>query len=479
MCAVCGDALGKDEHSLKIIIVGDGKVGFTLAEHLSQEEHDVTVIDTNDEALRHASDALDVMCVKGNGASVSALEESGVHSADVVIAATNLDEVNMVCCLTAKRLGAKFTIARVRNVEYATQFSHLKDEFGIDLAINPEHATAVEISRLLRFPAAANIETFCRGRVELIGFRVREGDFLVGVPLSAQGHKLQELSMLLCAAEREDGEVVIPDGSFVPQVGDHLYLVGDPVGLTAFFRLLGRHTPKSKDVLVVGGGRIAHYLAVILGKIGTHVKIIERNMDRCRHLSEVLPHTMILCGDGTDQEMLEQENITASDAFVSLTDRDEDNLIISLYAIQNGVTKVVAKSNRQNYFGIANSAGLESLVSPKLITANQILKVVRGMQNSKGSVMTSLYRIADGHAEAMEFIVGPNTRHLGAPLKDLRLKRGILIALIVREDSVIIPEGSSSIQEGDTVFIVSRDHAILDVNDIYDESFSWAEGETV
>ena len=455
---------------MKIIIVGNGKVGFTLAEHLSQEEHDVTVIDTDDEALRHASDALDVMCVKGNGASISPLEEAGVPSADVVIAATNLDEVNMVCCLTAKRLGAKFTIARVRNVEYAMEFSHLKDELGVDLAINPENATAVEISRLLRFPPAANIETFCRGRVELIGFRVREGDFLVGTPLSAQSRKFQELPMLLCAAERENGEVIIPDGSYVPQVGDHLYLVGDPVGLTSFFRLLGRHTPKSRDVLVVGGGRIAHYLAVILNRIGMHVKIIERSMERCRHLSEVLPHTMILCGDGTDQELLEQENVAATDAFVALTDRDEDNLIISLYAMQQGIPKVVAKSNRQNYAGIAHAAGLDSVISPKLITAGQILQVVRGMQNSKGSVMNALYKIADGHAEAMEFVANETTRYQGVPLKELKLKKGILIAVLVHNGRIIIPDGSAVISAGDTVIIVSSSHGILDINDIYDES---------
>ena len=455
---------------MKIIIVGNGKVGFTLAEHLSQEEHDVTVIDTNDEALRHASDALDVMCVKGNGAAISPLEEAGVSTADVVIAATNLDEMNMVCCLTAKRLGAKFTIARVRNVEYAMEFSHLKDELGVDLAINPENATAVEISRLLRFPPAANIETFCRGRVELIGFRVREGDFLVGAPLSAQSRKLQSLSMLLCAAERENGEVVIPDGSFVPQVGDHLYLVGDPVGLTSFFRLLGRHTPKSRDVLVVGGGRIAHYLAVILDRIGMHVKIIERSMERCRHLSEVLPHAMILCGDGTDQELLEQENVSATDAFVALTDRDEDNLIISLYAMQQGIAKVVAKSNRQNYAGIAHAAGLDSVISPKLITAGQILQVVRGMQNSKGSIMNALYKIADGHAEAMEFVANETTRYQGVPLKELKLKKGILIAVLVHDGRIIIPDGSAVISAGDTVIIVSRSHGILDINDIYDDA---------
>ena len=470
MCTAHGNVPGKGVWSLKIIIVGDGKVGFTLADHLSREEHDVTVIDTNDEALRHASDALDVMCVKGNGASISALEESGVRSADIVIAATNLDEVNMVCCLTAKRLGAKYTIARVRNVEYAMEFSHLKDELGVDLAINPENATAVEISRLLRFPPAANIETFCRGRVELIGFRVREGDFLVGEPLSAQSRKIQDLPMLVCAAEREDGQVIIPDGSFVPQVGDHLYLVGGPVGLTSFFRLLGRHTPKCKDVMLVGGGRISHYLAVILGKIGTHVKIVERNMDRCRHLSEVLPHTMILCGDGTDQELLEQENIASTDAFVALTDRDEDNLIISLYAMQQGISKVVAKCNRQNYVGIAHAAGLDSIISPKNITASHILQVVRGMQNSKGSVMNALYKIADGNAEAMEFTVNETTHNLGIPLRDLRLKKGILLAVLVRQGKIIIPDGSATISAGDTAILISRNHGILDINDIFEDA---------
>ncbi|MBC5733334.1 Trk system potassium transporter TrkA [Flavonifractor sp. DFI.6.63] len=454
---------------MKIIIVGDGKVGFTLAEHLSQEEHDVTVIDTNDDALRRASESLDVMCVKGNGASISALRESGADTADVVIAATSMDEVNMVCCLTAKRLGAKYVIARVRNVEYAAELATLKQELGIDMVINPENATAVEISRLLRFPSAANIETFYRGRVELIGFRVQEGDFIVGHPLSAQSHKLQELPMLMCAVER-CGEVTIPDGSFVPQAEDRLYLIGQPSGLTDFFKLLGRYTPRLKDVFLVGGGRIAHYLTAILEHLGMRVKIVERSMDRCRHLSEVLPRTMVICGDGTDQELLEQENISAADAFVALTDRDEDNLIISLYAMQQGLKKVVAKSNRQNYAGIARAVGLDSVISPKFITANQILQVVRGMQNSKGSVMNALYRIAGGHAEAMEFLANDTTRNLGIPLKDLRLKKGILIAVLVHQNRIIIPDGSSILSQGDTVIIVSRNHGILDINDIYDDS---------
>ena len=455
---------------MDIIIVGNGKVGFSLAEQLVKESHNVNVVDLREDPLRRAGYLLDVMTVRGNGVSAVTLRQAGADVADLLIAATSSDEVNMVCCLTAKSLGTKYTIARIRNHEYTSSLAELRRNLKIDMVINPESATAVEISRLLRFPAAANIETFCRGRVELIGFRVREGDFLVGAPLSAQSRKLQSLSMLLCAAERESGEVVIPDGSFVPQVGDHLYLVGDPVGLTSFFRLLGRHTPKSRDVLVVGGGRIAHYLAVILDRIGMHVKIIERSMERCRHLSEVLPHAMILCGDGTDQELLEQENVSATDAFVALTDRDEDNLIISLYAMQQGIPKVVAKCNRQNYVGIAHAAGLDSIISPKMITASHILQVVRGMQNSKGSVMNALYKIADGRAEAMEFMVNETTHNLNIPLRDLRLKKGILIAVLVRNGKIIIPDGSSVISSGDIVILISRNHGILDINDIFEDS---------
>ena len=394
---------------MNVIIVGAGKVGFTLSEHLSQEDHNVTIIDTNDAALRRASETLDVMCVKGSGASPSTLEEAGVAGADVFIAVSGLDELNMICCLTAKRLGAKYTIARVRSVEYAADLEPLKRGLGIDLVINPENATALEIAQLLRFPTAANLETFYRGAVELIGFRVRPEDFLVGQPLSAQRRRFQELPMLFCAAERENGEVVIPDGAFVPQAGDRLYLIGRSDGLSAFFRLLGRHTPKSRSVLIIGGGRITYYLAGMLEKQGIRVKIIEQDMKRCRHLSEMLPKAAVICGDGTDHELLEEENVTAYDAFVALTDRDEDNLIISLYAMQQGIPKVVAKSNRQNYTPIARAAGLDSVLSPKLITAGQILQAVRGMQNSKGSVMTALYKIADGNAEAMEFLANDTT----------------------------------------------------------------------
>lgn len=453
---------------MKIIIVGTGKVGFSLAEQLLNEKHDITIVDTLDSALRRATDALDIMSVKGNGVSTATLREAGAEDADLVVAATNSDEVNMVSCLTAKHLGAKYTIARIRNPEYNLGLHELKKNMGIDMVINPENATAVEISRLLRFPSAANIETFCRGRVELMGFRLQDGDFLVNQPLHALSAQVKQLSLLVCAVDR-DGEVTIPNGSFIPCVGDKLYLIGRPTSLDQFFRLLGRYSPKVKTVFIVGGGKISVYLTAILEKMKMRVKIVEMSEKRCRLVSEMMPRTTVICGDGTDQELLESERMSAADAFVALTDRDEDNLIISLYAMQQGLHKVVTKCNRQNYTGIARAVGLDSVISPKLITAAQILQLVRGMQNSQGSVMNTLYRIADGTTEAMEFTVGPSTRHLNVPLRDLHLHKGILIAVIMRDGEIIIPEGSSCIQEGDSVIIISRDRPILDLNDIYAE----------
>ena len=453
---------------MKIIIVGSGKVGFTLAEQLVREQHDVTIVDLREESLRRASDMLDVMVIHGNGVSTSTLREAGADTADLLVAATNSDEVNMVCCLTAKNMGTGYTIARIRDLEYSNSLVELRRNLKIDLVINPENATAIEISRLLRFPPAANIETFFRGRVELMGFRLQEGDFLVGTPFYSLPPQVKELSLLFCAVERGKS-VVIPNGSFVPQIGDKLYLVGRPESLDQFFRLLGRYAQKVHHVFILGGGKISVYLARILEKMGMKLKIVELDEAQCRLISEKFPKSMVIHGDGSDQELLESERFSASDAFVALTDRDEDNLIISLYAMQQGIPKVVAKANRQNYAGIARAIGLESVISPKAITAAQILHRVRGMQNSQGSVMNSLHRIADGAAEAMEFTVRSTTRYLNVPLKDLRLKSGILIAVIMRGRDIIIPEGSSSIQEGDSVILISRGRLILDLNDIYED----------
>ena len=299
-----------------------------------------------------------------------------------------------------------------------------------------------------------------------MGFRLQEGDFLVGSSLRTLSSGVKRLSLLFCAVERE-GTVLIPNGSFVPRVGDKLYLVGQPDSLDQFFRLLGRYAPKIRRVFLVGGGKISNYLMSLLENTGIQVKVVERREDRCRALQLQHPKATVLCGDGTDQELLESENLSACDAFVALTDQDEDNIIISLYARQMGLSKIIAKCNRLNYAGIVHSVGLESVLSPKFITASHMLRLVRGLTNSQGSVMNALYRIADGGAEAMEFTVSPNTRNLGVALKDLRLKPNILIAVLVRNQEIIIPEGSTFLQAGDRVIVISKDSGIRDLNDIY------------
>lgn len=451
---------------MNIIIVGSGKVGFSLAEQLVKESHNVTIVDVREEAIRRVSDSLDVMGIRGNGVSSAVLEEAGAKAAQLLVAATNSDEVNMVCCLIAKNLGTEYAIARIRNPEYTTSLAELRRNLKIDMVINPENTAAGEIYRLLRFPSAANIETFCRGKVELMGFRLQEGDFLVGTPLYSLSAQVKKLSLLFCAVERGN-EIIIPNGAFIPQAEDKLYLIGQPESLDQFFRLLGRYAPKIRRVVIVGGGKITKYLAAILERRKIQFKVVERDEAVCRQLSERFPGATVICGDGTDQEVLESEDLFATDAFISLTDQDEENLIISLYAKQQGLSKVITKCSRESYAGIARTIGLDSVISPKFITASYILRLARGFQNSQGSVMHSLHRIAGGAAEAMEFTVSASTRNLGIPLKNLSLRPGVLLAVIVRGQEIIIPEGSTYLQASDDVIIISRNSGIRDLNDIY------------
>lgn len=299
---------------MKILIAGCGKVGLTLAQRLSAEDHDVTIVDTSGTALKRASDSLDVMCLKGSATSMSVLREAQAGRSDVVIAATSSDEMNMLCCHCAKRLGAGYTVARVRNAEYFSDMDGLKSELGINQVINPEHAAAVEISRLIRLPSAANIDTFREGKVELVGFLTQEGDFLNGQSLSQLAPTLRTLPILFCAVERGE-EVFIPGGNFVIQQGDKVYVLGKPSGISQFFRHLGRGTQKIRSVFIVGGGRIAYYLIRLLKEFSTKIKVMEWNEDRCRQLAEQFPQTLVICGDGTDPELLSAEHLSASDAF--------------------------------------------------------------------------------------------------------------------------------------------------------------------
>ena len=451
---------------LKILIVGAGKVGATLAAYLSQEDHDITIVDNNDAAIHRASDTLDVMCIKGPGAAPSVLREAGAAEADLVLATTNMDEVNMLCALTAKRLGAKYTIARIRDVAYTDDLASLRRDLNIDSVINPEYSTALEISRLLRFPAAANVDTFFRGRVEMLGILLRKEDPIVGIPLSELFSSTKKFSVLFSAAERK-GDVIIPDGSFVPAAGDKLYITGSSSDLADYLRSLGRNVPAIHSVFLIGGSRISHYLAKLLRPMGVRVTLVENDEGLCRKLSEWLPEALILHGDGTDQELLASEHFTENDAFVALTGRDEDNLISALYAKQQGIRKVVAKSNRDNYTAVVRAAGLESVVAPKLITVNRILRLVRGLQDKSGNVMTALYRITDAGTEAAEFLLTENTPHLGVPLKDLTIKKGFLIAALLHQDQVVIPDGSTALSAGDRVIVISHGQGIQTFRDIF------------
>ncbi len=450
---------------MKILIVGDGKVGYTLADQLSHAKHDVVIIDKNEEALRKADDQLDVLCIRGNGMRSSILMDAGVAEADLLIAATSTDEMNMVCCLTAKKLGAKYTVARIRDPEYAYDVNMIKRELDIDMVINPEQATAREISRILRFPGVIKLDTFVRGKVEMAGFVIAEGDFVAGAKLASLRKRIPS-EILFCARER-NGEVLIPGGEDIFLAGDRVYVTGEPPAITHFFRSLGRNNDRIRDAMIVGGGRIAQYLADLLMQMGVKIKLIELSEKRCHELSEALSGVTVIHADGTDLDVLDSENFTETDAFVSLTDRDEDNLMVALCAMQNGIARVVAKSNRQNYAPVVHALGLDSVVSPKTITAAQIIHLVRGLENSEGSVMETLYPIVDGRAEAAEFKVTKELPHLGKPFKNIPLKPGILIAVIVRRNRIIIPNGSSTLEPGDSVIIVSVRSSIRHLKDIF------------
>lgn len=451
---------------MRILIVGDGKVGHTLAEELLREGHDITIIDQNDEVIKKTEDKLDVICVHGNGANASTLMEAEVERADILIAATASDEINMLCCLIGKHLGAKFAIARIRDPEYNESLTVLQQELGIDMTINPERATAQEISRMLRYPFANNIEPFAKGRVELVEFLAKEGDIIVGKPLKELTARHSDLpKVLYCAVERE-GEVVIPGGDFTITPGDRVHVAADMVTITQFFRQIGRSAKPVKDVMILGGGRISYYLAKMVERMGIHVSMFEINPEKAKTLSEALPHADIIEGDGTDQDLLEQENLAGMDAFIALSDRDEENLMTGLYAKTHGVQKVIVKTNRYAYKDVIANLGLENQVSPRIITCNALLRYVRARVNARGTTVQKLYRLVDGKAEALEFIAKKGDPYIGIPLKKLSVRKGALVAIILHRGKVIVPFGDDVIEAGDNVVIISTASGISDLNEV-------------
>ena len=451
---------------MKIIIVGSGKVGFTIASYLSKEDNDIVIIDKDIETLKKVGESLDVMCIKGNGLSTSVLLEARVNTADIIIAVTSRDEINMLCCLTAKKLGVKHAIARIRDPEYSYELSLLKREMELDLVINPEQEAAWEIGRILRFPSASNIETFVSGKVELVSFTIAESDTALCYKSLYQLTSIHTLMVLFCTIIRGD-EVIIPNGNTALQPGDIAYIIGKPSHITEFFKKIGRYADKVKTAMIIGGGRIAFYLGNVTHSFGIKTKVIELNQQRCTELSELLPHCLIINGDGTDEDILKAENIEEMDSVITVTDRDEENLITAMFAKSMGVKKVISKTTRINHSRVIKNLGIESVISPKTLTASQIIRFVRALKSSAGENFEALYKIADGNTEALAFTVTSDVRNLNMPFKTIKFKKGFLVASIVRNNQIIIPAGDDYIAEKDSVIIVTNNENVKDLNDIF------------
>ena len=449
---------------MQIVLIGAGKVGKQITDRLLSETHDITVVDTDSNRLNSLINSHDILCIQGNGAVYDIQLEAGVEKADVVIATTSEDEINILCCTLAKKLGAKRCIARIRNPEYYYQLGFMREELGLNMIVNPEYAAAQEIARILRVPAAFSVESFARGTVELIGFQITEQDGMAGKSL-IEYNKLHPNALLLCAAKR-GGEVLVPNGHFVPQAGDRVYAIGTPTETARVLRSMGRDTSPIRQLSVIGGGRIALYLAWALDGMGMHITIVEQNEEKCMAIAEKLPKATILHGDGTDHDLLESEGIFDADAFVSLTGRDEENLLMALTAKDSGVAKVLPKMSRPNYTALVHDLGIDTVISPKDVTASQISSYVRGLANSQGSAVESLHKILGGAMEAVEFTATGATHFLNTPLKDLNFKPGLLVAAIVHGGKLLIPGGHSIISEGDRVIVVAKSLFLKDLNDI-------------
>ena len=451
---------------MNIIIAGDGKVGSTLTRLLSNEGHDVTIIDCNPSVLEASQEQFDVMSVQGNCAAMDVLMQAGVKNADLLIAATNADEINLLCCTTAHGLNENLhTIARIRNPEYTEQMFTLQHIFGLSMAINPEKQAAQEIERLLKYPGFLKRDSFAKGKTEIVELRVDSGSKLCNVALFDMNN-IVKCRVLVCAVIR-DGNAIAPRGNFVLREGDRIFVTAPAQNLTTLLRNLGIITRRVRRVLLCGGGRVSHYLADMLLKNGISVQLIEQNEQRCHELSALLPDATIIQGDCTDQSLLDSEGLGNADAMVNLTGLDELNMIISLYGQSRGVPQVITKFSRVENRNMIDSLGLGSVVCPKELCCNTIARYVRAMGNQSGAAV-SVHAIADGQAEAVEFLVDKSTKNCGIPLKQIKLKPDVLLVSITRGASTEIPGGDSTFHEGDTIVIVTSNRgSIRQLNDIF------------
>ncbi|NLK28956.1 MAG: Trk system potassium transporter TrkA [Clostridiales bacterium] len=449
---------------MKILIVGCGKVGAALTEQLDREGHDIIIIDNKANAINQITDNLDVLGIVGNGASYHVLSEAGINNADLLIAVTNSDELNLLCCLFAKRASNCHTIARVRNPQYNQEINFIREEMGLSMTINPELEAAMEMARIIRVPSAIKIDTFANGRVELLKFQIPDTSVLVDMQIMDIIRQFK-CKVLVCAVERGD-HVFIPSGNFILKANDKISFIAEPKAATEFFNRIGIQSNQIKDVLLIGGGTITIYLTNKLLSLGINVKIIEQNLDRCNELSELFPEALIINANASDRYILSEEGIEETDAFASLTNLDEENILLSLYAHKVSKAKIFTKITRHTYDNIIEDMPLGTIVNPKLITADRIIQHVRAMGNTKGSNVETLYKIVGDKVEALEFRARKNSSVIGIPLEKLNLKQNLLVCCINRNGKVIIPNGQDTIQIGDTVIIVTTCTGLNDLSDI-------------
>lgn len=449
---------------MKIVIVGCGNVGTALVEQLSGEGHNITVVDEKEELVQAITNTYDIMGIIGNGAVYSVQLEADVGEADLLIAVTGQDELNLLCCLIARKAGGCHTIARVSNPVYYKEIAFIKEELGLSLVINPQYAVAMEIARLLKFPSALEIDTFAKGRVELVKYRIPEDSVLCDMQLKDVSSRFKS-DVLICVAERGE-EVHIPDGNFALKAGDDITIVAASAKIAAFFKKIGVPTMRAKDAMVIGGGGTSYYLATLLLDMGVKVKIVDKSRARCEELCELVPNAMVICGDGTERDLLLEEGLAKAESVVSMMDFDEENIMLSLYAKSISKAKVITRIHRIAYDEIIENLNLGSIVYPKNITAENIVKFVRAMQNSMGSNIESLYKLNDNRVEALEFIIREDCPLVGIPLQELKLKKNILVCSINHKGSISTPGGQSVICVGDTVVIVTTTTGFHDIRDI-------------
>lgn len=451
---------------MKIVVIGCGTIGKTIVEHVSKEKHNLVIIDTDNDTVEELIEKYDVMGVVGNGACLDIQEEAKIQNADLVIAVSPKDEINIMACMLAKKLGAESTIARVRNPEYRRQTVLMKEELGLSMVVNPEQETSDEIMNLINIPSVLKLEKFANGKVNLIEILLEDDNPLIGETLISMSKKIKT-KVLICAVERHD-EVFIPTGNFKMEKGDRISITADANSLVSFLKELNLIKTPLKKIMIVGGSKVSYYLAKELLDKKYKVKLIELDKNRASELAILLPKANIICGDGTDHEVLKEEGINSTDAFVALTNIDEENIIVSMYALKQHVRKVITKVKRTNLIGMMDELGIANVVSPKEIVANKIVSYIRALSNSRGSNVITLYKLVDNKVEALEFVAKKKSRIHGKPFKELKIKTNCLIACIIRNGEVIIPNGNDCILLNDNVIVVTTHEQFDDLRDAFE-----------